>query len=110
VLDLHRYARIPPAVLQIEHHPYLVQQPLLDLAKSLDMAVTAYCSFGPASWVELDMHLEVPSLLQHDTIGSIASKHGKSAIFSVNPFIVLLTFMQAQPKFYFDGLLSEASP
>lgn len=78
LLDVLRYARIPPAVLQIEHHPYLVQQPLLDLAKSRDIAVTAYCSFGPASWVELDMHLDVPSLLQHDVIGSIASKHGKS--------------------------------
>ncbi|CAG8662765.1 3331_t:CDS:2, partial [Acaulospora colombiana] len=50
LLDVLRYARIPPAVLQIEHHPYLVQQPLLDLAKSRDIAVTAYCSFGPASW------------------------------------------------------------
>lgn len=48
-----RYARIPPSVLQIEHHPYLVQQPLVDLAKSLGIAVTAYCSFGPASWAEL---------------------------------------------------------
>jgi D-xylose reductase len=48
-----RYARIPPSVLQIEHHPYLVQQPLLNLANDLGIAVTAYCSFGPASWIEL---------------------------------------------------------
>lgn len=77
-LDVHRYARIPPAVLQIEHHPYLVQQPLIDLAKSLDVAVTAYCSFGPASWVELDMHLHVQSLFEHDSINAVAKKNGKS--------------------------------
>lgn len=78
LLDIMRYARISPSVLQIEHHPYLVQQPLVDLAKSLGIAVTAYCSFGPASWIELDMHKEVPSLLEHDTIKQIATKHGKS--------------------------------
>jgi len=79
VLDVHRYARIPPAVLQIEHHPYLVQQPLLNLANGLGMAITAYCSFGPASWVELDMHLHVPSLFEHNNINAIAQKHGKNA-------------------------------
>jgi D-xylose reductase len=48
-----RYARIAPSVLQIEHHPYLVQQPLLNLAESLGIAITGYSSFGPASWIEL---------------------------------------------------------
>jgi D-xylose reductase len=78
LLDVVRYARIPPSVLQVEHHPYLVQQPLLDLAKSLGIAVTAYCSFGPASWVELGMHEHVASLLEHDGIAAIASKHRKT--------------------------------
>lgn len=78
MLDTLRYARIPPAVLQIEHHPYLVQQPLLDLAKEYGLAVTAYCSFGPQSWVELNMHLDTPSLLEHDVIGTIAKKHQKT--------------------------------
>ncbi|CAI4219248.1 unnamed protein product [Parascedosporium putredinis] len=32
--DLLRYAKIRPATLQIEHHPYLVQQELLNLAKA----------------------------------------------------------------------------
>lgn len=79
LLDVMRYARISPSVLQIEHHPYLVQQPLLDLAKSYGIAVTAYCSFGPASWIELNMHGQIPSLLEHETIKAIASKHGKSS-------------------------------
>jgi D-xylose reductase len=33
ILDLLRYARIHPATLQIEHHPYLVQKPLIDFSK-----------------------------------------------------------------------------
>ncbi|KAG9055703.1 NAD(P)H-dependent D-xylose reductase (XR) [Serendipita sp. 407] len=78
LLDVLRYARIPPAVLQIEHHPYLVQQPLVDLAKAYGIAITAYCSFGPASWVELDMHVAVPSLLDHGDVSAIASKYGKT--------------------------------
>jgi D-xylose reductase len=72
-----RHAKIPPTVLQIEHHPYLVQQPLVNLANSLGMAITAYCSFGPASWIELNMHKDVPSLFEHNEINAIASEHGK---------------------------------
>ena len=78
ILDVMRYAKIPPAVLQIEHHPYLVQQPLLNLANSLGMAITAYCSFGPASWIEMGMHEDVPSLFEHNQINAVASKHRKS--------------------------------
>lgn len=41
LMDLLRYARIRPATLQIEHHPYLVQETLLKLAKAEGIAVTA---------------------------------------------------------------------
>lgn len=47
ILDVLRYARIEPQVLQVELHPYLVQTALVDLAKTLNIAVTAYSSFGP---------------------------------------------------------------
>jgi D-xylose reductase len=67
-----RYARIEPQVLQIELHPYLTQEPLLKLAKTLGIAVTAYSSFGPQSFVELDMNKGTPSLLEHNAIESIA--------------------------------------
>jgi hypothetical protein len=74
-----RYARIPPATLQIEHHPFLVQQELLNLAKEEGIAVTAYSSFGPASFLEFGFkHAEalVP-LMKDDVVTALASKYGK---------------------------------
>jgi D-xylose reductase len=80
VLDVERYAKHMPQVLQIEHHPYLVQQDLLDLCKSRGIAVTAYSSFGPQSFLELNMQSahDTPLLFDHPTIKSIADKHSKT--------------------------------
>ncbi|RPA76616.1 D-xylose reductase [Ascobolus immersus RN42] len=86
ILDLLKYAKIKPAVLQIEHHPYLQQPSLIKLAKEQDIAVTAYSSFGPASFIELGWEnaKETPVLFEHDTITSIAKAH------NVTPAQVLL--------------------
>lgn len=75
--DLLRYAKIPPATLQVEHHPYLVQPELIKLAQAEGIAVTAYSSFGPASFIEFDMKraVDIVPLMQHDTIKAIAAKH-----------------------------------
>ena len=60
VLDVLRYARIPPQVLQVELHPYLTQDALVQLVKCHGIALTAYSSFGPQ--VRQPEHL-VPQLL-----------------------------------------------
>lgn len=81
LLDLLRGVTITPAVLQIEHHPYLQQPRLVKWVQSKGIAITAYSSFGPQSFVELN-HPKVGSvttLFQHDAITSIASNHKKSA-------------------------------
>lgn len=80
IMDLLRYAKIKPATLQIEHHPYLMQSGLIDYVQSKDVAVTAYSSFGPQSFLELDMKSakDAPLLLEHDLIKKIADKHGKT--------------------------------
>ena len=79
--DVLRYARVRPAALQIEHHPYLVQADLVALARAEGIAVTAYSSFGPASFLEFgfpNAQAMVP-LMQDPLVTSIAAKHGRKS-------------------------------
>lgn len=80
ILDLLRYAKTIPATLQIEHHPYLTQEPLIDLCKTNGIKVTAYSSFGPQSFLELEMQRakDTPLLFDNSSVKSIAEKHGKT--------------------------------
>ncbi|PBP25954.1 hypothetical protein BUE80_DR003173 [Diplocarpon rosae] len=80
ILDLLRYAKIRPATLQIEHHPYLVQPTLLKLAAEQGIAVTAYSSFGPQSFIELGFQnaKDTPVLFEHPVIVKIATQVGKT--------------------------------
>lgn len=80
ILDLLRYAKIRPATLQIEHHPYLVQPTLLTLAKAEGIAVTAYSSFGPQSFIELgwEKASDTPILFEHPVVTEAATKYNKT--------------------------------
>ncbi|KIY52184.1 NADPH-dependent D-xylose reductase [Fistulina hepatica ATCC 64428] len=80
LMDLNRYAKIKCSVVQNEIHPYFQQTRAVAYAKKLGMAVTAYSSLGPQSMFELkwDSVQNATSLLKHNLIVSIASKHGKS--------------------------------
>lgn len=78
ILDLLRYAKIRPATLQIEHHPYLVQPTLLRLCKEEKIAVTAYSTFGPSSFLELGVDKGVPMVFDHPVIKKIAEAHSKT--------------------------------
>lgn len=79
MLDLERYARIMPATLQIEHHPYLTQESLIKYCQDRKIAVTAYSSFGPMSYVELEMEhaTSIPLLFDNKTVAEIAKKANK---------------------------------
>lgn len=80
ILDLLRGCRIKPQLLQIEHHPYLVQPRLIKYAHDNDIHVVAYSSFGPQSFVEMNHPKvkDVVSLFQHDLIKEIATNHNVS--------------------------------
>ncbi|KAH9942966.1 NADP-dependent oxidoreductase domain-containing protein [Amylocystis lapponica] len=78
LLDILRYARYEPVVNQVELHPYLTQEALVQLCKTLGIAVTAYSSLGPQSYVELGADQGAPSLLEHNIVTSIAQKKSKS--------------------------------
>jgi len=81
LLDLFAYAKIQPATLQIEHHPYFVQPEIIKLAQSHGVTVTGYSSFGPQSFVDGNMKLaeKIEPLFEHKTIKKIADAHGKTS-------------------------------
>ena len=87
--DLDSYARHPVSSLQIEHHPYLVQPGLVDVAQKLGIAVTGYSSFGPQSFLELPPDFSkrakgITTLFEDETVKGLAGKYG------VTPSQVLL--------------------
>jgi len=78
--DLLSYAAVKPAVLQVEHHPYLVQAGLIRAAQAAGVAVTAYSSFGPQSFVELGNATarDTQPLFSHQVVVDIAQRHGRT--------------------------------
>ena len=84
LFDLQTYARHPVSSLQIEHHPYLVQPTLITLAQKLNIAVTAYSSFGPQSFKELPPAFsartnDIALLWDVDVVQKAAARTGKTA-------------------------------
>lgn len=78
--DILSYARHPLSSLQIEHHPYLAQEDLVAMARENNIAVTAYSSFGPQSFLELPSIFSkrakgITPLLELERIKSIARRH-----------------------------------
>jgi len=72
--DTLSYARRPPAVLQIESHPYLTQEKLLRFCREEDIAVTAFSPLGSLSYLELGMANENESVLDSEVVRDIASR------------------------------------
>uniref|UniRef100_A0A8C6PWL4 Zgc:56622 n=1 Tax=Nothobranchius furzeri TaxID=105023 RepID=A0A8C6PWL4_NOTFU len=83
ILQLERLlalCRVPPAVNQVELHPYMVQTEMIEFCRSKNIVLTAYSPFGSPE--------RPPDLLRGDTdpyklladpvVAGVARKHGKS--------------------------------
>lgn len=76
--DLLGYARVRPAVLQVELHPYLTQDKLLRFCADHKVAVTAFSPLGAPSYVPLGMAAADESVLDHPAVAAVAARHGKT--------------------------------
>lgn len=76
ISDLLAGARIPPAVLQVEMHPYLTQERLLRFATQEQIAVTAFSPLGAGSYVSLGMADRAESALELPVVREIAERMG----------------------------------
>lgn len=76
--DLFSYAKIKPAMLQIESHPYLTQERLLRLANEYDLAVTAFSPLGALSYLALDMASISESVLEQAVVKAAAQRVGRT--------------------------------
>lgn len=76
IADLLTYAKIKPAVNQVELHPYLTQEGLIDFLTKQNVHITAYSSLGSS-----DSPLRKPgdpTLLDEPVIVEIAKNHNKT--------------------------------
>ncbi|XP_048828322.1 aldo-keto reductase family 1 member B7 [Brienomyrus brachyistius] len=73
-------AKVPPAVNQVELHPYLVQSELIQFCKSRNIALTAYSPFGsPGRPKELHRGDSDPEkLLEDPVVRGVAVKHRRT--------------------------------
>lgn len=76
--EMKTYAKIMPAVNQVESHPFLAQNNLIDYAKKNGIVITAYAPLASRDRPENLKNDDEPALLEHPVILSIAQKHKAS--------------------------------
>src|SRR6478609_4243087 len=76
--DLLSHAKIPPAVLQVEMHPYLAQEKLLRFCREEKIAVTAFSPLGAPSYVPLGMATHDDSVMNEPVVREAAARLKKT--------------------------------
>jgi alcohol dehydrogenase (NADP+) len=68
-LPIYKSARIKPAVVQVESHPYLPETELLEFCKQKDIVLLAFAPLG---------HGMRPGLIEDPVISAIAARLGRT--------------------------------
>jgi D-xylose reductase len=76
--DLLNSCHVPPAMLQIELHPYLTQEKLVRFCRDERIGVTAFSPLGAQSYFSIGMAKPDESVLQEVVVNDAAKAHGKS--------------------------------
>lgn len=74
LIDLLSYASIPPAMNQVELHPYFQQTRLVEFCRHYDISVTAYSPLGRPGALNDDS----ARIIDDPVIRAIATAHGKT--------------------------------
>ncbi len=77
--DMLSYAKIRPAVLQVEMHPYLTQEKLVRFCHEETIVVTAFSPLGAPSYVPLGMATANDSVMNEQVVRDAAVRHKKTA-------------------------------
>jgi len=72
--DMLTWANLPPAVLQIELHPYLTQEKLLRFCRENEIAATGFSPLGALSYFALDMATPEESVVDQPVVRAIAER------------------------------------
>lgn len=74
IRDLLTYAATPPAMLQVELHPYLTQEKLLRFCRESQIAVTGFSPLGAQSYFSLGMARDDETVLEQPAVRRIAAE------------------------------------
>ncbi|GAA4452117.1 aldo/keto reductase [Novipirellula rosea] len=78
IRELMKQSDTPPAMLQVELHPYLTQQKLLRFCRESEIAVTAFSPLGAQSYFQLNMAESGEAVIEQAKIKEIASHHDRT--------------------------------
>jgi alcohol dehydrogenase (NADP+) len=84
--EIIKAGRIAPEMNQVEMHPFLPQNKLLNFCKENSILMTAYSPLGSGDRVATSKKSNEPSLLENEIVMELASKHG------VSPAQILISY------------------
>ncbi|MCL6258181.1 aldo/keto reductase [Aquiflexum sp. TKW24L] len=77
--EILKSGRIAPEMNQVEMHPFLPQNKLVNFCKTNSILMTAYSPLGSGDRAAASKKSNEPSLLENETVKEVATKHGVSS-------------------------------